>query len=262
MNYFSEVGADGDSCLSVLWEEGERVFCRAWREAKNGDRTALLAVIPASEQPTPNCLDRLVHECALKDELDSPWAVRPLEIVRDRRRTMLVLEDSGGEPLNRQLGAPMEVGSFLSLAISIAIALGKLHRRGLVHKHLKPAAHIVANCADGQVRLTGFGIATRLPRERQAWASRSAARSLMRAADGCGQMRMNLEVLCFSSPCRQETRIHEFSAGGLRAGQDSQCLRLGVKDYVPSTSADPSGKHSCRCRGRFARAPHCGCLRP
>jgi serine/threonine protein kinase len=163
MNYFSEVGADGDSGLSVLWEEGERVFCRAWREAKNGDRTALLAVIPASEQPTPNCLDRLVHECALKDELDSPWAVRPLEIVRDRRRTMLVLEDSGGEPLNRQLGAPMEVGSFLSLAISIAIALGKLHRRGLVHKDLKPA-HIVANCADGQVRLTGFGIATRLPR--------------------------------------------------------------------------------------------------
>ena len=81
---------------------------------------------------------------------------------------MLVLEDSGGEPLNRQLGAPMEVGSFLSLAISIAIALGKLHRRGLVHKDLKPA-HIVANCADGQVRLTGFGIATRLPRERQAW---------------------------------------------------------------------------------------------
>jgi hypothetical protein len=124
-----------------LWEEGERGFCRAWREAKNGDRTALLAVIPASERPTPNCLDRLAHECALKDELDSAWAVRPLEIVRDRRRAMLVLKDSGGEPLNRQLGAPMEVGSFLSLAISIAIALGKLHRRGLVHKDLRPAPY-------------------------------------------------------------------------------------------------------------------------
>jgi serine/threonine protein kinase len=69
---------------------------------------------------------------------------------------MLVIEDSDGEPLSPQLGAPMEVGSFLSLAISIAIALGKLHRRGLVHKDLKPA-HIAANCADGQVRLTGFG---------------------------------------------------------------------------------------------------------
>jgi serine/threonine protein kinase len=112
---------------------------------------------------------------------------------------MLVLEDLGGEPLNRRLGSPLEIGSFLRLAISIATALGKLHRRGLVHKDLKPA-HIVANCADGQVRLTGFRIATCLPRERQAWASRSAARLLMRTADGCGQMRMNLVLLSHKNP--------------------------------------------------------------
>jgi PAS domain S-box-containing protein len=167
LNYFSEVGADGDSGLSVLWEDGERVFCRTWREANNGDRTALLALILASEQPTPNGLDRLAHEYALKDELDRAWAVRPLEIVRDRGRTVLVLEDPGGEPLDRRLGAPMEVENFLPLAIDIATALGKLHRRGLVHKDLKPA-HIVVDCADGQVRLTGFGLTSRLPRERQA----------------------------------------------------------------------------------------------
>jgi hypothetical protein len=35
----------------------------------------------------------------------------------------------------------MEVGSFLSLAIGIATALGKLHRRSLVHKDLKPAPY-------------------------------------------------------------------------------------------------------------------------
>jgi serine/threonine protein kinase len=39
--------------------------------------------------------------------------------------------------------------------------------RGLVHKDLKPA-HLLVNCAHGQVRLTGFGLASRLPRERQA----------------------------------------------------------------------------------------------
>ena len=99
--------------------------------------------------------------------MDGAWAVRPLELERERGRTMLVLEDPGGEPLERLLGAPMEVGSFLRLAIGIAAALGKLHERGLVHKDIKPA-HILVNCADGQVRLTGFGIASRLPRERQA----------------------------------------------------------------------------------------------
>ena len=32
---------------------------------------------------------------------------------------------------------------------------------------MKPA-HLLVNCADGAVRLTGFGIASQLPRERQA----------------------------------------------------------------------------------------------
>jgi len=35
--------------------------------------------------------------------------VQPLELVRDAGRAVLVLEDAGGEPLARLLGAPMEV---------------------------------------------------------------------------------------------------------------------------------------------------------
>ena len=45
-------------------------------------------------------------------------------------------------------------------------ALGKLHERGLVHKDIKPA-NILVNGTTGEVRLTGFGIASRLSRERQ-----------------------------------------------------------------------------------------------
>src|SRR6266446_4681440 len=119
MKPFSWFGAGGDSSLQVLWEDGERVFCRGERRV-DGYRAAVLAVLPAAEHPTPATLDRLACEYELKDELDGAWAVRPLELVRERGRTMLLLEDTSSEPLHRLLGAPMELRSFLRLAIAVA----------------------------------------------------------------------------------------------------------------------------------------------
>ncbi|MGX9430246.1 AAA family ATPase [Bradyrhizobium sp. LeoA1S1] len=159
--------AYSDSSSQVLWEDGERVFSRGWRLDDNGNRVAVLLVAPAADHPSRTRLDRLTHEYELKDELDGAWAARPLALMRDAGRTILVLDDPGGEPLDRLLGEPMEVGRFLRLAIAVTSALGKLHQHGLIHKDIKPA-NIVVDCADGHVRLTGFGIASRLSRERQA----------------------------------------------------------------------------------------------
>src|SRR5260370_26223753 len=165
MDRSSWSSAGGVNILQVLWEDGERVFYRGETHA-NGQRAAVLAVLPAAEHPTAATLDRLAHEYELKDELDGAWVVRPIELVRERGRIMLVLEDTANEPLDRLLGPPMEVRSFLSLAIAIAAALTQVHRRGLVHKDIKPA-NILVNRTTGEVQLTGFGIASRLPRERQ-----------------------------------------------------------------------------------------------
>jgi PAS domain S-box-containing protein len=166
MNPSSWVGAGEDNSLQILWADGERVFCRA--ETRNkGFRSAVLAVLPAAEHPTPAVLGRLAREYELKDELDGVFAVRPLELLREGGRTILVLEDTRSEPLDRLLGAPIEVRSFLRLAIEVAAALTQVHRRGLVHKDIKPA-NILVDRTTGKVKLTGFGIASRLPRERQA----------------------------------------------------------------------------------------------
>jgi PAS domain S-box-containing protein len=155
---------DGGSRL--LWEDGERVFRRGWRREDDGNGRPVLIVVPAAEHPPRSTLDHLTREYELRDQLDGTWAVRPLDLVRDAGRTALVLEDVDGAPLDRLLGASMEVGRFLRLAIAITAALGKLHQRGLVHKDIKPA-NILINGVTDEVRLTGFGIASRVARERQ-----------------------------------------------------------------------------------------------
>jgi PAS domain S-box-containing protein len=167
MNLSSLLGPGGDGSLEVLSEDSERVLCRGWRDDGDGDRKAVLAVLSGSAPPTPGFVDRLAHEYALKDELDGRSAVRPLALVREHGRIILLFKDPGGEPLDRLLGRPMEMSRFLNFAIGLSIALRQLHERGLIHKDIKPA-NVLVNSATGQVWLMGFGIATRLPRERQA----------------------------------------------------------------------------------------------
>ncbi|WP_050421644.1 AAA family ATPase [Bradyrhizobium tropiciagri] len=160
----NSVYSDGSS--QILWGDGERVFRRGWRVDYDGKPRAVLLVAPAADHPSRSTFDHFSHEYELRDELDSTWAVRPLELVREANRTMLVLDDADGEPLEMLLGAPMDMGRFLGLGCTIASALGKLHQRGLIHKDVKPS-NMLLNVATGEVRLTGFGIASRFARERQ-----------------------------------------------------------------------------------------------
>src|SRR3982075_938663 len=150
--------------FETLRQDEEFAFCRGRKN--DGELPTILLVAPVSEHPIPAILERLEHEYSLRDEVDSDWAARPLTLVHREGRPMLILEDAGGEPLDRLLGQPMELSRFLRFAVGLAAALGKLHQHGLIHKDIKPA-NILVDSASGAVWLTGFGIASHLPRERQ-----------------------------------------------------------------------------------------------
>jgi predicted ATPase/signal transduction histidine kinase len=123
-------------------------------------------LLVASKNDSLACLKRLEHEYALRADLDAAWAAHPVELSRYNGHLALLLEDPGGAVLDRLLRLPLGITEFLRIAISLASALGRAHARGLVHKDIKPA-NILVDVASGGVWLTGFGIASRLARERQ-----------------------------------------------------------------------------------------------
>jgi predicted ATPase/signal transduction histidine kinase len=149
--------------LERLCEDGELILFRGRRDA--GPSRVLVAA-PAPEQSVPETIARLHHAYSLAAEVDPAWAARPLELVYREGRPALLMEDPGGDPLARLLGHPMEPPQFLRIAIGIAAALGSLHGRGIIHRNVKPG-NILVDSATGHAWLTGFGIASRLPRERQ-----------------------------------------------------------------------------------------------
>jgi len=140
-----------------------------YRGRQHGNPSPVLAIAPSAEQPSPQTLRRLEHEYSLAAELDSAWAAKPLALTRHEGRTILLLHDSGGEPLDgileRNQGQPLDLTRALRIAIGLTTALGQVHRHGLIHKDIKPE-NVLVDDTDS-VWLTGFGIASRLPRERQ-----------------------------------------------------------------------------------------------
>jgi predicted ATPase/signal transduction histidine kinase len=157
-----------DYKFATLRQDEDFILFRGLRQTKTeAGPCSILMLAATKELPASATFERMKNELSVKEELDSRWAVRPLAIGQDRDRTVLILEDPGGEPLDRSLGLPMEVGISLRLAAGITAALGKLHEHGLVHRDLKPA-NILVDFAEGQAHITGYGIASRLPCERQA----------------------------------------------------------------------------------------------
>ena len=152
--------------LETLREDDEFVLYRGEHSNHPGSPSILL-LAPASMQPALATLKKIEHEYSLRDELDSAWAVRSLGVSEQRGQTTLVLEDPGGETLDRFLPGPMEMTRFLGLAVGTAAALSGLHEKDLIHKDVKPI-NVLVSAATGEARLMGFGIASRFPRERQA----------------------------------------------------------------------------------------------
>ena len=151
--------------LETLNADGGLALSRAART--DGSAPSLLVLAPTRTAPPPASMARLEHVFALRDQLDGTFATRPHTLAQHDGRPALLLDDPGGILLSRLVGSPWETETFLRVACGLAFALDKLHAHGLVHKDLRPTNLLVAP-PSGQAWLTGFGITSGVPHDRDA----------------------------------------------------------------------------------------------
>ncbi len=150
--------------LTATLHETDRILI--YRALRDLDRLPVVLKV-LTPQHRPRDMERLRHEYEITRAPEAPaCAPVPLALLTFQGMLALVMKDVGANSLDRQLGSPMEVGTFLLLAIRIAAAVADIHRRHLVHRDLKPQ-NILCHPQTEEVWITGFGIATPIPCTRE-----------------------------------------------------------------------------------------------
>ena len=118
-----------------------------------------------NEYPTLEAFTRLKNEYQIQQGLEHLNIVKAISLETFENRVGLLLEDFGGKSLAQILQVEtLNLVNYLNIAIQIAQALEYLHKNQIIHKDIKPS-NIIINQQTGLVKLTDFGIASRLNKE-------------------------------------------------------------------------------------------------
>jgi serine/threonine protein kinase len=123
------------------------------RRAEDGSTVALKHV--ANGNADARAVSRLRREAAALADIDHAGVVRIVEVVDDGDDLWLVMEHVPGATLGAL--RPLTRPAALCAVAQLAAALDAVHRRGIVHRDVKPSNVIVD--PQGRCRLVDFGIA-------------------------------------------------------------------------------------------------------
>ena len=152
----------GYSLEEVIFESSRT---RLWRGRRQRDGLLVLIKGAASSEQSAQELAEIRHEHEITQALKIDRVLRAEELVQCENGSVLILKNTEGFPLRKLMDAArLDLMDSLKIAVSLAGILKEVHQQGILHKMINPF-NIFVDPASGTVKLTGFGLATRLPRE-------------------------------------------------------------------------------------------------
>src|SRR5215470_6023885 len=124
-------------------------------------RTVAVKVLRPGAASNPEARARFHAEACNASRLSHPGVAQVYDFAEDGSpdRPFLVMELVDGPSLAEVLaGGPLSPGQTVDLIAQVAAGLHAAHSAGMVHRDIKPANLLIT--ADGQVKITDFGIAS------------------------------------------------------------------------------------------------------
>ncbi|MBI3970022.1 MAG: Stk1 family PASTA domain-containing Ser/Thr kinase [Chloroflexi bacterium] len=122
------------------------------------DRDVAIKILRAQYAASPDFLDRFRREARMAASLPHPHLVNVYDVGEDAGRHYIVMELLPGRTVKELVArGPLPLETAIELARQVALGMALAHRRGLVHRDLKPQNILLTE--DGQAKVADFGIA-------------------------------------------------------------------------------------------------------
>jgi hypothetical protein len=139
-------------------QDGIITTCRGWDTYLN--RAVTIQVLRDEYSADPKVVTSFQREAKAASSLQHPNIVQVYDYGQTDGINFIVMELVEGTDLRRYLRSRgmLDIDRAVIIAHDVALALGAAHRRGMVHRDVKPQNVLVGR--DGSIKLTGFGIAS------------------------------------------------------------------------------------------------------